>query len=201
MEYQQGGRPAGYYSAVGYFRTCCRCTCGWSALNSVHAQGRPPGWNDSHSSWPLLAELGTWEPSGFSMPSSADTLSRARPLNQLLSLSGLLQAHPKSLQIKSCKSPLLSFHNFPELEVQGRLILILPEIAAHELGRNRSNLSAEFRLCHVSDCSLPSQCKTLFPFTSHHFLFCRTLSVQIMHTEVQCRQLSEKRNPFSSSGW
>lgn len=136
---------------------------------SMHGEDHQDGMIPTAAA-PLLAELGTWEPSGFAMPSSADTLSRARPPNQLHSLSGLLQAHPNSLQIKSCRSTLLSFHYFPELEVQGRLILLLPEIAAHELGRNRSNLSAGFRLCHVSDCSLPSQCKTLFPFTSHHFL-------------------------------
>lgn len=51
----------------------------------------------------------------------------------------------------------------------GSLILILPEIAAHELGRNTSSPSLGSRLCHVSSCFLPSQCKTLFPFTSHYF--------------------------------
>lgn len=141
---------------------------GPNGTGSMHREDHQDGMIPTAAS-PLLAELGTWEPSGFAMPSFAPTLSRAQPLNQLCSLSGLLQAHPNSLQIRSCKSTVLSFHYFPELEVQGRLILILPEIAAHELGRNRSNLSAEFRLCHVSDCSSPWQCKTLFPFTSHHF--------------------------------
>lgn len=124
------------------------------------------------------------------------TVSRARPLNQLCSLSGLLQAHPNSLQIRSCKSSLLSFHYFPELEVQGRLILILPEIAAHELGRNRSNLSAEFRLCHVSDCSLPSQCKTLFPFTSHHFFLQNAFSADNAHGGTMQAVVWEKKPVF-----
>lgn len=162
---------------------------------SMHREGHQDGMIPT-SAAPLLAELGTWEPSGFAMPSLADTVSRARPLNQLCSLSGLLQAHPNSLQIRSCKSSLLSFHYFPELEVQGRLILILPEIAAHDLGRNRSNLSAEFRLCHVSDCSLPSQCKTLFPFTSHHFFLQNAFSADNAHGGTMQAVVWEKKPVF-----
>lgn len=164
----------------------------------VHIEQCPCTGSTSRMGWlpQQLGWAGLLAPSGFAMPSLADTLGRAWSLNQLCSLSGLLQAHPNSRQIRSCKSTLLSLHYFPDLEVQGRLILILPEIAAHELGRNRSNLSAEFRLCHVSDCSLPSQCKTLFPFTSHHFFLQNAFSADNAHGGTMQAVVWEKKPVF-----
>lgn len=164
----------------------------------VHIEQCPCTGSPSRMGWfpQQLGWAGLLDPSGFAMPSLPDTLGRAWSLNLLCSLSGLLQAHPNSLQIRSCKSTLLTLRYFPDLEVQGRLILILPEIAAHELGRNRSNLSAEFRLCHVSDCSLPSQCKTLFPFTSHNFFLQNAFSADNAHGGTMQAVVWEKKPVF-----
>lgn len=185
-------RAVGSNSSVGYShgtRAVLVLVVGLCCTMSTHWQDHLDG------TFPTAAApvLGGAEHRGARGVRNAPVNSRWSAQKQLCSLSGLLPAHPSALQIRTSKS---TFLRFPEWEVWGRLILILPETTAHEPRRNRSGLSVEFRLCNVSNCFFPSQCKTLFPFTSHYFFLQNAFSADNAHEGTMQPVVWEKKPVF-----